>query len=138
MCHLLTSFHQVSGMFLLHSEEPLFKRFVSMSGTSLMLPPLPLPVAESAYVSVAKALNLENLSGPERVKAIVEMPIETLLAKTPPTIPLMPVIDGDIIPGPTTFSQISSKVDDPTFPIPGKQWCESLLVGDCQFDVSRQ
>lgn len=109
-----------------------------MSGSTLLVKPLPLPVSEFVYASVVKALDLENLSGPERVKAILEIPIKDLLEKIPPTMPLMPVVDGDIIPGVPTFSQISDKAEDPTYPIPGKQWCKSLMIGDCQFDVSRQ
>lgn len=123
-------------MLHLHSDEPLFKRFISMSGSSLMLKPLPLPVTEFAYASVLKALDIENLSGPERVKFLLESPIEKLLESVSPSIPLMPVVDGELIPGVGTLLQISNKVDDPALPMPGRQWCKSLLTGDCQFDVS--
>lgn len=109
-----------------------------MSGSALMLKPLPLPVSEFVYASVVKALDLENLSGPERVKYILEVPIKDLLEKIPPTMPLIPVVDGDIFPGVPTFSQISNKAEDPMYPVPGKHWCEYLMIGDCQFDISRQ
>lgn len=134
--HQLIRIYKVSGMLHLHSKEPLFTRFISMSGSSLMLRPLPPSVAEFAYASVLKALDIENLSGPERVKFLLESPIEKLIESIPPSIPLMPVIDGDLIPAVGTLSQISNKTNDPTWPMPGRQWCKSLMTGDCQFDVS--
>jgi hypothetical protein len=123
-------------MHLLHSAEPLFESFVSMSGSSLMLKALPLPVSEFAYESVVKTLGLEDLSSEDRVKTLLEIPLEDLLEKMPPSTPLMPVMDNDIILGAPTFQQISNKLDDPILPIPGRHWCNNLVVGDCQFDVS--
>ncbi len=121
---------------LLHSIEPLFQKFMCMSGNTLMLKPIPPPLTEFVYTIVVQAFGLEGVSGSERVKAVVNMPTEKLLALTPPGLPLLPVIDGKFIPGPATFKQVSSKSDDPSYPFPGRHWCKELLVGDCQFDVS--
>jgi hypothetical protein len=99
--------------------------------------PLPPPVSEFAYASVVEGLGLGAYSEHDRVEALVKTSVETLLARFPTfSLPLMPVVDGDLIPGPASFPQISVKTDQPTFPIPGKKWCEELLIGDCQFDVS--
>jgi hypothetical protein len=107
-----------------------------MSGSSLMLKPLPAPVSEFVYASVAKDLGLENLSAMERVRVLADLPFEDLLSKVSPALPLMPVMDGDIIPGPVTFSQIYSADNAANSKLAGKKWCESLLVGNCQADVS--
>ncbi|KAH7336031.1 carboxylesterase-like protein [Rhexocercosporidium sp. MPI-PUGE-AT-0058] len=125
----------VSGSLLLHSTEPLFKRYVSMSGTSLMMKPLPPPVSEFAYSSVIEMFGLKDASGPERIKALLALPVEKLLS-VPPNIPLVPVIDGDLIRSIINFAQISSKDDDPALDMPGRKWCQDLLIGDCQFDGS--
>ena len=99
--------------------------------------PLPAPVSEFAYASVVEGLGLEAHSEHDRVDALVKTSVETLLTKFPTfSLPLMPVVDGDLIPGPASFSQISLETDQPNFQIPGKKWCEELLIGDCQFDVS--
>ncbi|KAL5317254.1 hypothetical protein ACEPPN_014349 [Leptodophora sp. 'Broadleaf-Isolate-01'] len=124
-----------SGSLLLHSTEPLFKRYVSMSGTSLTIKPLPLPVSEFAYSSVIETLGLKDVSGSERMKALLDIPVEKLLSVSP-NIPLMPVVDGDLIPSTVNFAQISSKDDDPALDMPGRKWCQDLLIGDCQFDGS--
>ncbi|KAK0110047.1 hypothetical protein ONS95_002707 [Cadophora gregata] len=124
-----------SGNLLLHSVEPLFKRYMSMSGTSLMIKSLPPPVSEFAYSSVIDILGLRELSGPERIKALLELPVGKLLS-VPPTIPLLPVIDGDLIRNAVDFAHVSSKEDSPELDMPGRKWCQDLLIGDCQFDGS--
>lgn len=123
-------------MHLLHSIEPLFESFISMSGSSLALKALPLSVCEFAYASVVKILGLENLSSENRVKKLLEMPIEDLNKIIPRSTPLMPVMDSSIILGAATFSQVLNKLDEPILPMPGRHWCKNLMVGDCQFDVS--
>jgi hypothetical protein len=104
-----------------------------MSGTSLMIKPLPLPVSEFVYASIMQALGLEGLSGSERVKALLEVPSEKLVA-LPPNLPLLPIIDNTLITDVVMFSQISSKSE--ILALPGRKWCDDLLIGDCQFDVS--
>jgi len=125
----------VSGNLLLHSTEPLFKRYMSMSGTSLTMKPLPPPVSEFAYSSVIDMFGLKGLSGSERIKALLELPAEKLLS-VPPNIPLMPVIDGDLIRNTLDFAHVSSKEDSSELDMPGRKWCKDLLIGDCQFDGS--
>ncbi len=124
---------QVSGSLHLHSQEPLFKRYVSMSGTSLMMKPLPPPVSEFAYSYAIEFFGLKDLSASERINALLELPVEKLLS-VPPNIPFLPITDGDLIPGAATFAQISSP-EDPNSHMVGRNWCKDLLIGDCQFDV---
>lgn len=105
-----------------------------MSGTSLLMKPLPELVAESTYLAVVKVLGLENLSPADRVTAMLSMPID-VYSKIPGTFPLAPIIDDDLIPCIVSFDQISTRNNNAA--LPGKSWCESLLIGDCKFDVSR-
>jgi hypothetical protein len=107
-----------------------------MSGSSLMMRPLTPTLSEFAYDSVIQVLGLKKLGPTERIEALLKVPSAELLTKVPPSIPLMPVVDGDLIPDTVSFSQISSIDEDANFSIPGKEWCEDLIVGDTQFDVS--
>jgi hypothetical protein len=125
----------VSGNLLLHTEEPLFKRFISMSGTPLMLQPLPSPVGDFVYSNVIKSLDAESLSSQGRIQKLLDLSNEALATLVPPSLPLLPIVDGEIIPGNINFAEISSK-EGPSVSIPGRRWCEELLIGDCQFDVS--
>jgi hypothetical protein len=133
--YLLTDFVLASGNLLLHSEEPLFKRYISMSGTSLMLQPLPPFLPEIVYSAVIKSLDAEGVSSQERIKKLLDLPNDKLAIFVPPGLPLLPVVDNDIIPGNLNFDQVSSK-QTPSVSLPGRTWCEEVLVGDCQFDVS--
>lgn len=133
--HLLTSI--ASGCLLLHQEKPLFNRFISMSGNTLMLKPLPPPVAEFVYSSIMQILGLGALSGPERVKALLQIPVEKIIETGASGLPLLPVVDNDSVPCAPTFAQLGSKSDDPALSMPGRTWCKELLIGDCQFDASQ-
>jgi len=120
---------------LLHLKEPLFKRYISMSGTALIISPLPPQVPEFVYANAMKSLGAQELSSQERIQKLLDLPAQDLASLIPPSLPLMPVTDGDLLPGPVNFEQMSSKEDPSGVPMPGRQWCEELLIGDCQFDV---
>ena len=111
----------------LYSVEPLFKRAISMSGTSIMLKPLPLPVTEMAYSSIMNALGLENASVEERIERLTTISAEELVEKTPMTVPLVPFLDGDIIPDTTTFAKLRSRDEPRTASTPSLKWCEELI-----------
>jgi hypothetical protein len=125
----------VAGNLLLHSKEPLFKRYISMSGTTLMLQPIPPFLPELVYSAVIKSLGAENLLSGERIKMLLDLSDHELATLVPPSLPLLPVVDNDLIPGNLNFVQVSSK-ESPSVSQPGRTWCEELLIGDCQFDVS--
>jgi hypothetical protein len=131
----MADFDLASGNLLLHSKEPLFKRYISMSGTSLMLQPLPPFLPEIVYSAVIKSLGAEELSNQDRIKMLLDLPNDKLAILVPPGLPLLPVVDNDLIPGNLNFAQVSSK-ETPSVSLPGRTWCEEVLVGDCQFDVS--
>ncbi|KAF2462453.1 para-nitrobenzyl esterase [Lineolata rhizophorae] len=117
----------VAGTLHLQGEEPLFERIVSMSGTSLMLKPLPPPVSEFAYAGVVEALGLKELEPAEQVKKLVEMPAEELMAKIPPSVPLLPCVDGDMVKAMSTYEGLADT-------LAGMQWCKDMLIGDLRFD----
>lgn len=100
-----------------------------------MVKPLDPPIAEYAYGTLVDILGLKALSATERIQALTKMSAEELLAKTPSTLPVMPVLDGELIPGMPSFTAISSKEVDKTYQMPGKEWCKCLFVGDSGLDV---
>ncbi|KUJ23279.1 alpha/beta-hydrolase [Mollisia scopiformis] len=125
-----------SGFLLLHQTKPLFNRFISMSGNTLMMRPLPPPLSEFVYSSTMQALGLGALSGSERVKSLWQIPVEKIVEAGSSGLPLLPVVDNDSVPCAPTFAQVGSKAEDPALSMPGRSWCKELLVGDCQFDGS--
>jgi hypothetical protein len=122
-------------MLLLCSEEPLMKRCISTGGTALLLKPLPLPVTEFAYQQITKAFGLADKSPEDRIKALLEMPVNDLWQKVPRGAPLLPSLDGDTMPGTATFDIMSAQDERAEFPLPGKKWCASLMIGESQLDV---
>ncbi|KAH8587937.1 esterase/lipase [Bisporella sp. PMI_857] len=122
----------VSATFHLQSKEPLFKRFIAMSGTSLMLKTLPPPATEFAYNSVLEALGIQELGPEERIKKLLETPMDEIIGKLGPQIPLGPSVDGDIIPNRLSFEEAGSKA---SAALPGNTSVE-LLIGDVEFDGS--
>lgn len=128
---LIRAKHPVSSFLHLESQEPLFKRIVSIGGTPLLLKPIPSQVAESVYSAVMEKLDLTASSPKERISALKNTTVENLLAATS-NFPLLPIIDGDLITAPATFSKWSFQEK----PLPGTEWCESIMIGDCELDVS--
>lgn len=57
---------------------------------------------------------------------------ETVLSIIGPDVPLLPVVDGDIITAKATFTQWGSS--DISSVVPGVEWCRRVLLGDCQND----
>lgn len=120
-------------MLLLQSPELLFQQLISMGGTPLLLPDLPRVVSEDVYSTIAAALNVDKLSAEERVNYILNCPMEELYSKLPPGLPLIPVVDDDLVKALPTYKQTLKY--GPTEMLPGMTWCKRLLIGDCQFDV---
>jgi hypothetical protein len=104
-----------------------------MSGTPIMLKPLPLHVAETSYTTIMEELGLENASAEERIRRLKTIEPEELVEKTPMSVPLLPFLDGEIVPEAATFAKLVS-MDHKN--MPGIRWCEELMIGDCQHDGS--
>ncbi|KAL2004006.1 hypothetical protein VTN02DRAFT_1069 [Thermoascus thermophilus] len=117
----------------LHADKPLFKRAIAMSGTFLLMTPLPYSVHEDGYQQAMKALGLEKATPEERVKALLETPPQDLISKIPPSVPMLPALDGDLIPSALTYAQTADKSQQT---LKAKSWCKDLLIGDAQIDAS--
>lgn len=124
----------VSTSVHLHSEQPLFKRAMMMSGSTLLMGPVPETVAEANYQKAVKLLGIDSLSSKDRVRRLVEMDGQELRATllkggvTP-----LPVIDSDICPTGVDFKSVM----DGSLKLSGKEWCSGLVLGDCAFDVCK-
>ncbi|KAL2828858.1 Alpha/Beta hydrolase protein [Aspergillus pseudoustus] len=122
----------VSCFLHLQSHKPLFSQLASMSGNPLTMKPVPLPVAEASYASVIKGLGLEDKPTAERVRALLETPLQKL-AGLGASLPLIPTVDGEIISSGMEFGRLDEALSATW---PGAEWCGNLLIGDCQFDGS--
>jgi hypothetical protein len=105
-----------------------------MSGTCLLIQPLPYDLHEQNYQQAIAALGLADAGSEERIRALLETPGDDLVARIPPTVLAVPAIDGDMVSSAVTYAQVADKGSD--FPR-GKKWCEDLMIGDAQMDVGR-
>jgi carboxylesterase type B len=125
----------VSTAVHLHSKQPLFKRAMLMSGSTLLMGPAPSEFAELNYRKASKALDLESLTPEERLEKLVSMDAyhlrDTLGEHGVLQQVSRPLVDGDLCPTGVDFKGVL----DGSLELLGKQWCESLLLGDCAFDV---
>lgn len=111
-------------------------RCLSTGGAVLLFKPIPQAVAEASYQTIVKALGLAEKSPEERIEALLSLPQDDLWQKVPPTAPLLPVLDEETVPGSPDFSIVSSKEDSDKFPMPGRKWCDALMIGESKLDVS--
>ena len=117
----------------MHCSEGLFRRAIAMSGTYFMTAPLPLDVHEEVYKQAIHALKLTDASLEERLKVLIECPVEELMMKIPPTLPIAFAVDGDLIPSPAQFAHEIRELK-PTSQASSS--CKDLLIGNAQMDVS--
>ena len=123
----------VSCSYHLQSKEPLFKRIILMSGTSLLMSPVPPQVAEVNYQKALKTLDLPSTSVAERTKSLLTTDSTGMYSKLM-TIPMLPVIDDELPLVPQSFSEFETgKLN-----LAGTDWCEAMMIGDCQFDGNIQ
>ncbi|KAK6428732.1 hypothetical protein LTR95_015124 [Oleoguttula sp. CCFEE 5521] len=123
----------VSVAYHLHSETPLFKRAMLMSGTTLLMGPVPAAAAETTYSKAVNALGLGELSAAQAVAKLRDMDGPELRGELMKAgVFAAPSIDGDIAPSEVTWTNVM----DGTLPLNGKKWCEAVVIGDCAFDGS--
>ncbi|KAJ5967319.1 hypothetical protein N7501_003567 [Penicillium viridicatum] len=117
----------------LHSDEPLFKRAIVMSGTFLLVRALPYEVHEKNYLRAIEALGLTNVTTEARIQALLETPGHEIISKISDTALTAPAIDGDMVLPGMTFADVEKCRSD----VPrGKAWCRELMIGDAQTDSS--
>lgn len=122
----------VSATLHLASEEPLFKRLISLSGTFLVLKPLPAAAHENFYQEVLNALGIQDLDAAGQVEVLEKLDVAELLTKLPPSIPAAPLLDGTFCVEEPTFAALREKKRVPELI---QNWCSDLLIGDCALDV---
>ncbi|KAL4865049.1 hypothetical protein BDV12DRAFT_200513 [Aspergillus spectabilis] len=106
-----------------------------MGGTSSLIPPLPEEVTEASYKAIVGRLGLGALPTSERVKALVEMDAQELFSAIGPSGPLLPSIGGVVGSKSHTYADIYQGPSGP-LDLPGRQWCDAIMIGDCQMDAS--
>ena len=97
------------------------------------MPPRPPVIHEARYEAVLTALGLAKLPVSDRINALLTMSSEELVGKIGMSIPLHPVVDGDIISQAINFDAVARK--DNSMRAPGMHWCQDLFIGNCQMDV---
>ncbi|OJI91469.1 hypothetical protein ASPTUDRAFT_198432 [Aspergillus tubingensis CBS 134.48] len=125
----------VSATHHLQSKMPLFKRMVSMGGTNLLMRPLPDPVTELTYRGYVDRLGLGSLSAAERVQALVALDDEKIVAAFSPADAFLPASGGELGLIDHTYAEIYEGDAGPLV-LPGRRWCEKIMIGDCQLDGS--
>lgn len=123
----------VSVSYQMFSKMKLFKRVVCMSGTSLLMAPVPLEFANANGKKVMEVLGLKGKSTEEQVEYLRTTDALNLRTKLM-TVPMLPVADPDSDPplvGHSIEEWRSGKVNIP-------QHVESMMIGDCQFDGNIQ
>lgn len=125
----------VSAGYLLLAENPRVRRLVCLGGAPPLLGQLPIDAADAVAQRIQVFLGLADVSSSEIVQHLLDLPIESFWKRIPMTQPLVPVIDGDILPSEIALRHFSAE-DSST--LPGAQRVESILLGDSKLDVSEE
>jgi hypothetical protein len=112
------------------------KRCLSTGGAVLLMPPVPVEVAEASYQTVIETFGLSDKSPEERIKALLSLPPDDLWQKLPMGTRMLPVIDGETVLGPVSFASISSREASAAVSMPGRKWCEAFMIGESQLDAN--
>lgn len=121
----------VSCHYHLQSTTPLFKRVIMMSGTDLLFPAISLDQAERNYETFVKHLELSGATPEARLEVLRTMNgLKLAELFTSSGVPALPVLDQDIISLMPSFAAAHANEQE----LPGLRWCESFMLGNCQFD----
>lgn len=104
-----------------------------MSGSSLLMKPLPPPIASHFYTQALSRLSPSSTNAKERLSALLTTPATEFLAalnRGGPPIPALAVIDNDLIRSTPTFSTLQNG----SYPLPGLAKLDGVMLGDCAFD----
>lgn len=110
----------------------MFSQASLFGGSSVLLKPLQPEAAESVYNSAIQALGLVQQSSEDRIKSLLSISAELMLAKASnEMIAVGPTIDHDLIPAAATLDA-NDMIESP---ISSNRWCKRLFSIDSQFDV---
>ena len=124
-------FEVVSVGYMLLSRERSAKRLICLGGCPPLLGQLPITAADQIALTAVDALELGGIPSSEIVQRLIDLPIHDLGTKLPPTIPMLPVIDGEVIPEEVTLKTFSQG----TTTMPGKEWVNSIMMESSSLDV---
>lgn len=106
-----------------------------MGGTSISRP-RPPELLEKSFARVSEVLGVKNSSPEEQVHTLVHISLDEIRTKVGRQIPIGPMLDGDIIPIPTTFKALGNEEEAISL-FPGISHCKRIIMSDCQMDVRR-
>ncbi|SPO07784.1 related to carboxylesterase [Cephalotrichum gorgonifer] len=122
----------VSAGLLLLSKEPLAKQLILIGGSPPLMGQLPMPAADHIAKDVMLALGLDGVPSSDAAQRLLNIPVEDFWTKIPMSIPMIPVIDNDVVPTQVTLRTFSQGVPA----MPGYDWVSSIMVGDSKLDAS--
>ncbi|KIW10037.1 hypothetical protein PV08_11813 [Exophiala spinifera] len=117
----------------LYSKEKIFNRVIATGGSCLLTPTFPKEACEGMYTQALSFLGLESLGVDERINKLLTLPADEIIAKLPPFVQFVPVIDDEIVPVRPTYASIGDPSDKS---MSGKEWADGVMIGDSQFDAS--
>lgn len=103
-----------------------------MSGDTTLRRPRTMEWQNTHYQTNIKLLGLENASMEARKAALYKLSPEELISKLPAFQHWSPTVDGIFIPFEVTLGMLS----DVKNPVGKPEWCEAIMVGDVEHDVS--
>lgn len=103
-----------------------------MGGTPSLIPRLPHEVAESTYASVLQKLGIDDLPTEQRIERLLKTDREDWVKKLGPGLALSPVADEHEYKPPFYQAGVPEDASSP----PGGKWCNRIMLGDCEMDVS--
>ncbi|KAF4456815.1 alpha beta-hydrolase [Fusarium albosuccineum] len=107
-------------------------RNVTVMGQSAGGGQLPMEVADGIAKDVKSALGLDDVSSNDVTQYLLDIPVEDFWTKIPQTVPMIPVIDGDIIHTRVTLRTFSQEAAE----MSGKDLIERIMVGRSTLDGS--
>jgi hypothetical protein len=122
----------VSLSLLLIVNKPLFTRVIMMSGDATLRQPQRMRWHDRMYMENVKLLGLENLTAQERVRTLRTMPAEDLVARLPMSQHWCAVVDGEFLVEDIDLGLLG----DCEKPAGKPEWCEAVVIGDTEHDVS--
>ena len=103
-----------------------------MSGETTLRRPRPMVWQNTHYQANIKLLGLENTTAEARTAELYKMSATENTKKLPAFQHWSPTIDGAFIPQEVTLGILSDVKDSVGKPA----WCEAVMVGDVEHDVS--
>ena len=124
---------KASITYMMHSEKKLFNQAILFGGSFLMMKPSSLQDAEELYRTITGYFGLGELTPAERVKALLTMPQDELVAQlTKEFTSLGPVLDGELILSQPTIAGLKNQFAQS---LPGSIWCQRLFTLESKDDV---